>query len=171
MKSLAYLKKLTAAIENFFDEDFGWVFEEAENNVAAATAGINTVAGAYEMSIYCDGASVFPFIIVAQLTDDDMFTDEEMFHIYETINKVNHLYGNLVVPVIAYEESSVFLRGIKWATFQDDLPAFGLDKSPVFQYAAGNIIDFINAVNEDYGTTHLYDLLKLFEESDGSVKN
>ena len=170
MKSIAYLKKVAAALDKGFGEKFDWVFEEAPNNVAAVSAGINTVAGPCVMSIYCDGAAMFPFIVVAQLSDEDVFTDEEMFNIYETMNKVNHLYSNIVVPVISYEESSMYLRGIRWATFQDELPMFGVENNTLFKVAVGNIIDFINAVNEDFGQTYLSDLMHMFDKCDNEGK-
>ena len=170
MKSLPYLKKLAAKIDDYFGEKFEWYFEEAPDNTAAVTTGINTVAGPCAMTVYCDGSAILPYIMVAELTESDVFTDEEMFTIYETINKVNMLYGNVVVPVINYEESTMILRGVRWATFQDDLPMFGVDNSPVFQYAVGNIIDFINTVAQDFGKPYLRDLMKMFEDCGGEIK-
>ena len=165
MNTQEYSKNLLDLVNESLGKKMNWDINTISYDELEAYTTIQTVAGPRTLIVYFNGTRVLPMIL---LKKEDDLDDEATFELFGEMNAINHLYGNTVVAFMISDDSddlTVALRGINFVTFQNEssLTRQSFRKGdPIVTGPAGAIVDFIQNVNNDFGTDTLRNLIQMF---------
>ena len=167
MKAKAYAKEFINALKDHdVCKKLKWDFEVYSNDQVEAIAQIPTVAGKRNVVVvFIDGA-VFPVIVLSRGVNRENLSDETWLDVFEKMNEVNWISGNLLVAFCTQGEDGFdfYLRGTKMFTDQDKITTMSAQEWNIeLAINVSFVADFIGAVNNDEIRGILQDLMDTFD--------